>query len=203
MLDALRRLPAPGRWLKPLVFSVSLAPFIYLVYALFTNQLGANPVEAITRDTGELTIRFLWISLALTPLRWLLRQTWPIRIRRQIGLFAFFYCCLHVLTYFALDLQLSLDALIEDLLERPYILAGFTGFVILLPLALTSPKRIARRLGRTWMALHRWVYLAATAGAVHYVWLAKGDLLEPYVYLLLLIGLLLARLRHELQVGRI
>lgn len=199
LLATLRRAPAPGAWLKPAIFLVALAPFIFLVYALFTNRLGANPIEAITHETGELTIRFLWISLALTPLRWLLKQTWPVRLRRMLGLFAFFYLSLHVFTYFVLDLQLSITALGEDLLERPYILAGSVGFLILLPLAITSPRRMARRLGKRWIALHRWVYIAAAAGVVHYVWLAKGDLIEPYVYLVLLIGLLAVRLVHELK----
>ncbi len=199
LLGTLRRLPAPGAWLKPVVFSVSLVPFAYLLFALFSNRLGANPIEAITHETGEQAIRFLWIGLALTPLRWLLRQTWPIRLRRMIGLFAFFYVTLHILTYFVLDLQLSLRVLTEDLLERPYIMAGSVAFLILLTLAVTSPKSMARKLGRKWLALHRWVYIAATVAVVHYLWLAKGDLVEPYVYLVLLIGLLAVRLVHELK----
>ena len=175
--------------LKPAVFLLALSPFVYLVLSLLQGELGPNPIDSLTDTTGTLAIRMLLISLALTPLRWVLKNTWPVRLRRMLGLFAFFYACLHVLIYALLDQQLDLGAIGEDLLERPYIMAGFVAFCLLVPLALTSTRAMVRRLGRRWSVLHRAVYLAGTAAVVHYVWLAKGDLIEPLVYLELLLVL--------------
>lgn len=185
--------------LKPAVFVAALAPFIYLLQSLLTGQLGPNPIDALTDQTGTLAIRMLLISLALTPLRWLLKDTWPIRLRRMLGLFAFFYALLHVSIYFVLDQQLDLRAVWEDLAERPYIVAGTVAFVVLIPLAVTSTRGMARRLGKRWISLHRWVYIASTAAVVHYVWLARGDLIEPLVYLLMLLMLLGFRLTKSLN----
>ncbi|MEE9319880.1 MAG: protein-methionine-sulfoxide reductase heme-binding subunit MsrQ [Granulosicoccus sp.] len=179
---------------KLLVFVVSLLPFFYLVQALLTNNLGANPIEALTDYTGTITIRFLLVSLSLTPLRWLLKKTWPLRLRRMLGLYTFFYASVHFLIYALLDQQLDLAAIGADIAERPYVLAGTTALLLLLPLAFTSTRGWVRRLGKRWQLLHRGVYLAATAAVVHYVWLAKGDLIEPFVYLAVLFVLLAWRL---------
>lgn len=187
-----RRLPAI-RWqaaIKPLVFIASIIPFLLLLQALLSGKLGPNPIDALTDRTGTLAIRMLLISLALTPLRWLLKNTWPVRLRRMLGLFAFFYAFLHVSVYLLLDQQFDLGAIWEDLAERPYIMAGTVAFVILIPLAATSTRGMVRRLGRRWAGLHRGVYLASAAVVVHYVWLAKGDLIEPFVYLAVLLFLL-------------
>ena len=187
-----RRLPVI-RWqsvLKPLVFIAAASPFLYLLQALFSGALGPNPIDALTDHTGTLAIRLLLISLALTPLRWLLKNTWPIKLRRMLGLFAFFYAFLHVSIYLLLDQQLDPLAIWEDLAERPYIMAGTVAFLILIPLAATSTRGMVRRLGRRWASLHRGVYIAAAAVVVHYVWLAKGDLIEPFVYLAILMLLL-------------
>lgn len=181
-----------------MVFIAAITPFLYLVQALLTGALGPNPIDALTDQTGTLAIRFLLISLSLTPLRWLLKQTWPIRFRRMLGLFAFFYALLHVSIYLVLDQQLDLAAVWDDLVQRPYILAGTVAFLILVPLAVTSTQAMVRRLGRRWLSLHRGVYLAATAAVVHYVWLAKGDLIEPLVYLAILLLLLSGRLVKNL-----
>ena len=195
-----RRAPwKPGRWLKPLVFLAALAPFVALARSLLGGSLGPNPVEALTDHTGTLAIRFLLISLALTPLRWLLKDVWPVRLRRMLGLFAFFYAALHVLVYVALDRELDLTLVLEDLVERPYVMAGFAALVVLVPLAATSTSGMARRLGRRWQALHRWVYVGAAAAVVHYVWLAKGDLIEPFVYLAVLLVLLAWRLVRTMK----
>lgn len=192
---SLNWLPSP--W-KAMVFIAAITPFLYLVQALLTGALGPNPIDALTDQTGTLAIRFLLISLSLTPLRWLLKQTWPIRFRRMLGLFAFFYALLHVSIYLVLDQQLDLAAVWDDLVQRPYILAGTVAFLILVPLAVTSTQAMVRRLGRRWLSLHRGVYLAATAAVVHYVWLAKGDLVEPLVYLAILLLLLSGRLVKNL-----
>ena len=175
---------------KPLVFLSALTPFLLIVQELFTGDLGPNPINTLTNQTGTLTIRMLLISLALTPLRHLLKQTWPLRFRRMLGLFAFFYASLHVSVYFLLDQQLDLALIWDDLAKRPYILAGTTAFLLLLPLAVTSTRKMVKRLGRRWALLHRSVYLASTAAVVHYVWLAKGDRIEPFVYLFILMALL-------------
>jgi sulfoxide reductase heme-binding subunit YedZ len=180
--------------IKPAVFLVALAPLVWLLIALFSDRLGPNPVEAITAATGETGLRLLIVCLSLTPLRWLLKQSWPVRLRRMLGLFSCFYICLHFLTYLVLDLQLDFSAALEDLVERPYILVGTIGFGILLVLAATSTRGWVKRLGRRWQPLHRWVYIAATAGIVHFVWQVKGDLVEPFVYLGILMLLFSYRL---------
>lgn len=182
------------KFLKVLVFLAALTPFVSLVQSLLTGQLGPNPIDPLTDQTGTYAIRFLLISLALTPLRFLIKQTWPLRFRRMMGLFAFFYAFLHVTVYTVLDQQLDLADIWDDLAERPYILAGTTAFLLLLPLAVTSTKKMVRRLGQRWLLLHRAVYIASLAAVVHYVWLAKGDIVEPFVYLALLMILFSFRL---------
>ena len=182
--------------LKPVVFVSLCAPFIWLVYTLLTNRLGANPIEAITGFTGEWALRILLLSLAMTPLRMLIKKPWPIRLRRMLGLFAFFYVLTHFATYLVLDQQFDIGAIVSDILERPYITAGTVAFVILIPLCLTSTKGMMKRLGKRWTALHRLVYLAATAAVVHYVWLTKGDQLEPLLYLIVLFVLMLFRVKR-------
>ncbi len=181
--------------LKPVVFVLLSLPFAWLIYALFNGQLGANPIEAITHHTGEWALRILLLSLCMTPLRMMFRKPWPIRLRRMVGLFAFFYVVTHLLTYMILDQQLDVSAILLDVLERPYILAGTVSFLILVPLALTSTKGMMRRLGKRWQSLHKLVYIAAIAGVVHYIWLAKGDQIEPLVYLFVLFVLMLFRLK--------
>lgn len=189
----------PGRWLKPLVFLLALTPFVLLVQAVFGDALGPNPVEVLTAQTGEQAIRLLLLGLALTPLRHWLGNTWPVRLRRMVGLFAAFYVVLHVTIYAVLDRELELHLVIEDLVERPYIMAGFVAFLILIPLTLTSTKGMVRRLKQRWQVLHRWVYIAATAAVVHYVLLAKGDRIEPFVYLAILAFLLGWRFKRLLE----
>ena len=181
--------------LKPFVFVALSMPFVWLVYATLTNQIGSNPIEAITDFTGEWALRILLLSLCMTPLRMVLRKPWPIRLRRMVGLFAFFYVCLHLLTYLLLDQQLDVGAIVDDLLKRPYIMAGTVGFLLLLPLAITSTKGMMKRLGKRWQVLHRLVYVASTAAVVHYVWLTRGDQIEPMVYVLVLFLLMLFRVK--------
>ena len=171
------------------------------MHALFAGDLGPDPIEALTHATGELALQCLLLSLALTPARLWLRAAWPVRLRRMVGLFAFFYAALHVAIWAALDQELDVARMLADVAERPYVLAGTVAFAILVPLAATSTKRIARRMGRRWLALHRWVYLAAAAAVVHWAWLAKGDVAEPWVYFTALAALLLVRLA-DLAGGR-
>ena len=189
---------SPAGIIKPLVFVLLLTPFLWLVYALFTAQLGQNPIEAITDFTGEWAFRILLLSLAMTPLRQLLKRPWPTRYRRMIGLYAFFYVCLHFLTYLVLDNQLDMSIIISDILDRPYITAGTVGLLIMIPLALTSTKGMMKRLGKRWKSLHQWVYLAGAAASLHYIWLAKGDRLEPFVYLAVFLLLMVPRFKKWL-----
>ena len=181
--------------IKTGLFAAALAPFTALVVSGFTDGLGANPVEAITHTTGEWALRLLLATLAITPLRHLTGWVWLTRLRRMVGLFAFFYLVLHFTTYAVLDASLDLAYVVEDVADRLYITAGFAGFVMLVPLAATSTNAMVRRLGPLrWRRLHRLVYAAGICGVLHYLWLVKADLREPLVYAGILAVLLAARL---------
>lgn len=170
------------RLLKPLVFLVCLVPFVALVAAALRDQLGANPIQAITHATGDWALRFILISLAVTPLRRLSGWNGVIAYRRMLGLFAFFYAAMHFSTYIVLDQFFDWQAIGKDIAKRPFITVGFLALVALTPLAITSTKGWIRRLGRRWQQLHRLVYVAAVAGVVHYLWLVKADRTRPLTY---------------------
>lgn len=183
------------RWLgKPAVFLLCLLPAALLVRDAMGDALGANPVEALLHATGDWTLRMLLITLAVTPVRRLSGWAWPLRLRRMLGLFAFFYALLHLTVYLWLDRQLLWSEILVDLTERPYITLGFAAILILVPLAATSTRAMMRRLGRNWKRLHRGVYAAAVLGVVHFWWLVKADVTEPLVYAVIL-GLLLGARR--------
>jgi sulfoxide reductase heme-binding subunit YedZ len=187
---------AASRYLKPLVFVLCALPAINLVYAAFNNGLGANPVETITHVTGEWGLRFLLVTLAVTPLRKLTGLSTIMRVRRMIGLYAFFYVCVHLLTYVWLDAYFSLSYIWGDLAKRLYIAAGFAGFCMMLPLAITSTNKMIRRLGtKRWQRLHQLVYVAALAGLLHFWWLVKADVREPLFYAAFFALLMLFRIR--------
>ena len=184
-----------SRWTKVVVFVLCLAPLGLLGWAAYTNGLGANPIEFITHATGDWTLRFLAITLAVTPLRKLLKLPDLIRFRRMLGLFAFFYGCLHFTTYFWLDKFFDWGEIVKDIGKRPFITAGFTAWVLMLPLALTSTAASIRWLGgKRWRALHRAVYVSAMAGVVHYYWLVKSDVRRPLFYGAIVATLLIFRL---------
>ncbi len=187
--------PAMNTLLKPTVFILLSLPFLWLVYALFVGELGANPIEAITDYTGEWALRILLLTLALTPLRMVLRKPWPIRLRRMVGLFAFFYALTHLLTYLLLDQQLDGRAILADIIERPYITAGSVGFLILFALAITSTKGMMKRMGKRWLSLHKLVYVGTGAALLHFVWLTRGDQIEPLIYLAVFCVLMLFRMK--------
>ena len=184
------------RWLKPAVFLACLGPAAWLIYGAFLGgDLGVNPVETITNYTGIWTLRLVAISLAVTPLRWLTGWNVVIRFRRMLGLFAFFYGTLHFLTYFVLDHSLEFSGLWDDVVKRPYITAGFTAFVLLIPLAVTSTQGWIRRLGgRKWNLLHRLIYVTAVLAVLHYWWKVKLDTSSPALYAAIMAMLLGARL---------
>jgi len=178
--------------LRGLLVGACLVPAAWLAFAAATDRLGANPVEEITHATGEWTLRLLVATLAVTPLRRITGIAALAPLRRSLGLSAFFYACLHVATYFSLDLGFEFGALLEDVIERPYITVGFASFLGLAVLAATSSRTSKRKLGRRWVALHRTVYAVAVGGVVHFLWSVKADLREPLVYagvVALLLGL--------------
>lgn len=184
-------------WLKPGVFVLCLVPLAWLLFDAFTDGLGANPIEAINHRTGSWTLRLLLITLAVTPLRRLLHWTWAMRLRRMLGLYAFFYACLHFLSWLVLDQFFDWNEIVKDIIKRPFITVGFTAFVLLIPLAVTSTRRMIQRLGPHWNRLHRLVYLIGIGGIVHYLWLVKADIREPLIYAAILLGLLVIRAWYE------
>jgi sulfoxide reductase heme-binding subunit YedZ len=165
-------------------------PLALLAWKGFHQDLGANPIEVITHSTGDWTIIFLLITLAISPVRRITRQHWLIRFRRMTGLYAFFYGVLHFTTWIWLDKFFDVSEMIKDVGKRPFITVGFLGFVLMIPLAVTSTQWAIRKLGKNWASLHRLVYLSAIAGVVHYWWLVKVDISRPLRYALILAALL-------------
>jgi len=184
-----------NKWTKVPVFLLCLVPLGVLVWRALTANLGANPVEFIQHTTGDWTLRFLVFTLCITPFRKILKLPELIRFRRMLGLFAFFYACLHFLTYLGPDQSFDLAAMWKDVAKRPFITVGFTAFVLLIPLALTSTAGWIRRLGgRRWQWLHRLIYISAICGVIHYYWLVKSAVLRPLTYGAIVAALLLWRL---------
>lgn len=171
-----------GAWIQAAAVSLSLLPFLWLCAAALADRLGANPIEQITHTTGDATLRLLLVTLAVTPLRRISGLAWLAPLRRTFGLLAFFYASCHLLTYVALDQFFDWPLMLEDVLERRYVTAGFVGFLCMVPLAATSTRASMKRLGPRWVRLHRLVYVAAIAGVVHYLWLVKADYLPPLVH---------------------
>ena len=189
--------------MKTPVFALCLIPALILVWRAFNDGLGANPIEFITHWTGDWTIRFLCITLSVTPLRKILKLPELIRLRRMLGLFGFFYACLHFLTWFALDKFFDWGEILKDVVKRPFITAGFTAFVLLIPLAVTSTTGWIRRMGgKRWQMLHRLIYVSGIAGVVHYYWLVKSDIRLPVMYGAIIAVLLAYRLVASLMKGR-
>ncbi len=178
---------------KPLVFVLCLLPFVMLVFQLLTDALGANPIESFTRANGEWGLRFLLVTLSVTPLRQIIKQSWPLRFRRMLGLFAFFYVCIHLSSYIVLDQFFDWSEIWADIIKRPFITIGMTAFVLLVPLALTSNYVMMRRLGRNWQRLHRLVYVIAVCAVLHFLWLVKADIYPVVIYAIILALLLLYR----------
>lgn len=174
----------PITWLRAGIFILALMPAAQLVVGVFTDDLTANPIEFITRQTGFWTLGLLAASLAVTPIRRLTGWNEVIRLRRMLGLFAFFYGTLHLLVWIVLDKFFDWQMMIEDITKRRFITIGMLTWVLLLPLALTSTQAMIRRLGRRWQKLHRLVYVAAVTGVIHYWWLVKADLFWPQLFAL-------------------
>lgn len=185
-------------WLKILVFMACSLPVSYLLLLTVAGNLGPNPVETLQHETGEWALILLWATLAMTPIRRFAPQrwkwVWPIRIRRMLGLFAYFYMCLHFASYLVFDLQLDFSALGADIIKRTWITVGFACWLLLLPLAVTSTNGWQRRLGRRWKKLHRLIYPAAVLASLHFLWQEKVLATEPLIYVLILFLLLLLRM---------
>jgi methionine sulfoxide reductase heme-binding subunit len=180
--------------LKPFVFLLCLMPFGQLAYNAYIGDLGVNPIDFITRFTGSWTLIFLIGTLAVTPARRLTGWNDLIKLRRMLGLFAFAYASMHFATYLVLDHFFDWQAIGKDIVKRPYVTAGFTAFVIMVPLALTSTAGMIRRLGKRWQKLHRLIYVAALAGVIHFYWLVKADIRRPAQYGFFLAVLLFYRI---------
>lgn len=184
-----------GRWIRPTVVVGGILPFVLLGLRLLRDDLGANPAETLEHSTGFTALWFLLTSLSATPLRSLTGWGALTRLRKPLGLWAFFYAVLHLNCYLIFDQSLLLGEIRHDILERPYITVGFTAFLILTVLAATSPNRVMRRLGgRRWKAIHRMVYVAAALGVLHFLWLVKRDITRPVIAAVVLIALLALRL---------
>ena len=182
------------KYFKPIVFLACLVPLGRLAWKAYNSALGANPIQVITWSTGTWALVFLMVTLSITPLRKLTKQYWLIQFRRMFGLFAFFYASLHFTTYIWLDQFFDWPSVTKDVVKRPFITVGFTAFVLMIPLALTSTRRSIRWLGKKWQALHRLIYATAIAGVIHYIWLVKKDLRKPLIYAAVLGVLLLYRI---------
>ena len=179
-------------YVKPIVFLICLIPLALMVWDGFHDALGANPIEKITHRTGDWSLRFLLITLTVTPICNISGWRQLYRLRRMFGLFAFFYVCIHFSIYIVFDHFFDINEIVKDIVKRPYVTVGFSAFLLLIPLAVTSTNKMMRRLGKRWKQLHQLVYVIAVLGVLHYLWLVKADLLQPLIHaavLLLLLGI--------------
>ena len=187
------------RLVKPVIFFMALIPFIWLLLKVFQNDLGPDPAQALSIETGEWTLRFLLLTLAITPFRQIFRVAEIARLRRMIGLFAFFYASIHFLSWMAFILGFRWLAIAEELVERPYITVGFLAYVILFLLGVTSTNSMVRRLGKNWKRLHKFVYAASILAIVHLLWILRTDVTEAVIYGVLLAILLGYRIFRKLK----
>jgi len=183
------------RYLKVVIFILSLVPIFYILYQIITNQLGPEPIKDITHHTGKWTLYFIIITLAMTPLKKITKLNIWINYRRMFGLFIFFYASVHLMTYVGLDYRFDLASIGDDIIKKKYIFIGFSAWLLLIPLAVTSNKRLMKILKDKWKRLHRLIYLIALFGAIHYLWLVKRDLTEPLIFLAIILILLAFRLK--------
>lgn len=188
-----------GKFGKPVLFIICLIPLAIQLFGIFTDSLGANPIEAVTRSTGDWALRILLITLTVSPLRRLTGWNNLVKYRRMLGLFAFFYVCVHLSLYITLDKFFDFSEILDDVIKRPFITAGFTAFILLVPLAITSTNKMVERLQHRWILLHRLIYIIAMLAVLHFWWMVKADTREPAIYALILAGLLGIRLFFYLK----
>lgn len=186
-------------WIKALLFVLALIPLVRLIWLGMNDNLTANPIEFIERSTGTWALIILLITLSMTPIRLMTGITWQIQLRRMMGLFMFFYACLHFTTYIWLDHWFDWSEISKHIIKHPYVLVGFSAFVLALPLALTSTNGMMRRLGARWKQLHYTVYIVAILGVLHFWWLVKKDIREPLLYAIILFVLLGIRVYYKFK----
>ena len=182
---------------KPSIFFLSLIPLILIVYKIFTNNLGPEPIKEITHHTGEWALLFIVFTLAMSPLKKITNLNIWISFRRMLGLFAFFYASLHLMTYVGLDYRFDLENISRDILTKKFIFIGFAAWLLLVPLAITSSKKMMGILKHNWKKLHRLTYIIAIFAVVHFIWLVKRDLTEPLIYLFIILVLLAFRINFK------
>jgi sulfoxide reductase heme-binding subunit YedZ len=199
MLSLFNKIPDKKQisWIKAFVFLLCLIPLCRLVWLGFQDDLSANPIEFIERSTGFWALFILLATLTLTPIRLITGRVWQIKLRRMLGLFMFFYACLHITAYVWLDFSFVWADITKDIVKHPRILVGFAAFVLTIPLAITSSNAMVRRLREHWKQLHQLVYLIAILGVVHFWWLVKKDIREPLLYAIILVGLLGIRIYYK------
>ena len=185
------------KYYKPSIFFLSSIPFFLILYKIIFNKLGPEPVKEITHFTGEWTLLFIIFTLSMSPLKKITKLNIWISFRRMLGLFIFFYATLHMLTYVIIDYRLNFESISKDILTKKFIFVGFTAWVLLLPLALTSSKKALIYLKDKWKKLHRLIYIIAILGVTHFIWLVKKDLTEPLIYAVIILILLLFRFKFK------
>ena len=185
------------RCLRVIIFTLSLVPIFYVIYQILTDQLGPEPIKDITHHTGKWTLYFIVITLAMTPLKKITKLNIWISYRRMFGLFIFFYASVHLMTYVGLDYRFDLVSIGDDIVKKKYIFIGFLAWLLLIPLVVTSNKKMIKILKDKWKKLHRLIYLISLFGAIHYLWLVKRDLTEPLIFLVVILILLAFRFRFK------
>ena len=184
-----------NRFFKPGIFIFSLFPFLIIIYKIYFNQLGPEPVKEITHHTGEWTLIFICLTLAMSPLKRFTNLTIWIKFRRMLGLFVFFYATIHLITYVVIDYRFDWQQIFNDVLKKRYILIGFSAWILLIPLAVTSSQKMIKLLKKNWKKLHKIIYLIAIFGSLHYIWLSKTIFFKPLIYTVIIILLLLLRIK--------
>ena len=183
------------KYFKPGVFILSIIPFLFILYKIYFNKLGPEPVKEITHFTGEWTLIFICLTLSMTPLKRLTNLTMWVSFRRMLGLFVFFYASLHLLTYIGIDYRFNWQPILNDVFKKKYIFIGFAAWVLLIPLAITSSQKMIKLLKNNWKRLHRLIYIIAIFGSLHYIWLSKTIFFKPLIYLVIILVLLALRIK--------
>ena len=182
------------KYFKPSIFLLSTIPFLIISYKIIFNKLGPEPVKEITHFTGEWTLIFICLTLAMSPLKKLTNLNFWVKVRRMLGLFVFFYASLHLLTYVGIDYRFSWQPIFDDVVKKKYIFVGFAAWLLLIPLTLTSSQKMMLLLKQNWKKLHRLIYLIAILGSLHFVWLSKTIYFKPLIYFVIITALLFLRI---------
>ena len=185
------------KYFKPSIFILSTIPFLFITYKIFFNKLGPEPVKEITHFTGEWTLIFICLTLAMSPLKKLTNLNYWVKVRRMLGLFVFFYASLHLLTYIGIDYRFSWQPIFDDVVKKKYIFVGFAAWVLLIPLTITSSQKMMLLLKQNWKKLHRLIYVIAILGSLHFIWLSKTIYFKPLIYFVIITILLFLRVNFK------